>query len=76
VRWQSFFLASRETSNKAWQDNTGACAMYGAGTGIAVFTRVVPVSMVLLVFAGLGLMLHSVRQYNPQTITDDVKREG
>ncbi len=50
--------------------------MYGAGTGIAVFTRVVPVSMVLLVFAGLGLMLHSVRQYNPQTITDDVKREG
>lgn len=69
------FLASRETVIKLGRIIPAACAMFGACIAILSFTRFVPASLLLMVMAGLGLMLHTASSNTIlQTITDDDKR--
>lgn len=69
------FLASRETVIKLGRIIPAACAMFGAGLAILSFTRFIPATLLLMVMAGLGLMLHTASSNTIlQTITDDDKR--
>lgn len=69
------FLASRETVIKLGRIIPAACALFGTGLTLLAFTRFIPASIVLMVIAGLGLMLHTASSNTIlQTITDDDKR--
>lgn len=71
----ALFLASRETVIKLGRLIPAAAALFGAGLVALSFTDYFPLSLVLMVVAGLGLMLHTASSNTIlQTITDDDKR--
>jgi MFS family permease len=71
----ALFLASRETVIRLGRLIPAAAALFGSGLVILSFTGYFPLSLVLMVVAGLGLMLHTASSNTIlQTITDDDKR--
>jgi MFS family permease len=69
------FLASRENILKLGRIIPAASAVFGAGLIILSFTGYFPVSLLLMIIIGLGLMLHTASSNTIlQTITDDDKR--
>lgn len=71
----ALFLASRETVIKLGRLIPAAAALFGIGLVILSFTSYFPLSLVLMIVAGLGLMLHTASSNTIlQTITDDDKR--
>ena len=71
----ALFLASRETVIRLGRLIPAASALFGSGLIILSFTSYFPLSLVLMVVAGLGLMLHTASSNTIlQTITDDDKR--
>jgi MFS family permease len=71
----ALFLASRETVIKLGRLIPAAAGLFGIGLILLSFTRYLPLSLVLVVIAGLGLMLHTASSNTIlQTITDDDKR--
>lgn len=71
----ALFLASRETVVKLGRLIPAAAGLFGVGLILLSFTRYLPLSLVLVVTAGLGLMLHTASSNTIlQTITDDDKR--
>jgi MFS family permease len=71
----ALFLASRETVLKLGRIIPAAAILFGAGLIILSFTRNFPLSIVLMVFIGLGMMLQTAASNTVlQTITDDDMR--
>jgi MFS family permease len=71
----AIFLASRETVLKLGRIVPAAAILFGAGLIILSFSRILPLSLVLMVFIGLGIMLQTAASNTIlQTITDDDKR--
>lgn len=71
----AIFLASRETIIKLGRIIPAASAMFGAGLVVLSFTKYFPVSLLLMIIIGLGLMLQTASSNTIlQTITDDDKR--
>jgi MFS family permease len=71
----AFFLASRESVLKLGRIVPASAILFGAGLISLSFSRVFPLSLVLMVFIGLGLMLQAAASNTIiQTITDDDKR--
>jgi MFS family permease len=71
----ALFLASRETVIRLGRLIPAAAGLFGTGLILLSFTKYLPVSLVLVVIAGLGLMLHTASSNTIlQTITDDDKR--
>jgi MFS family permease len=71
----AIFLASRETLIKLGRIIPAASAMFGAGLVVLSFTKYFPVSLLLMIIIGLGLMLQTASSNTIlQTITDDDKR--
>ncbi len=71
----AFYLASRESVVKLGRLIPASTALFGIGLASLAFQRSFIVSIILLVFAGLGLMLHTAASNTIlQTITDDDKR--
>jgi MFS family permease len=71
----AIFLASRETLIKLGRIIPAASAMFGAGLVALSFTKYFPVSLLLMIIIGLGLMLQTASSNTIlQTITDDDKR--
>jgi MFS family permease len=69
------YLASRESILKLGRLIPIAAAMFGAGLVILAFSRFFILSAVVLVFTGVGMMLHTAASNTIiQTITDDDKR--
>jgi MFS family permease len=69
------YLASRETLLMLGRIIPAAAALFGAGLIILSFTGYFPLTLVLMVFIGLGMMLHAASSNTIlQTITDDDKR--
>jgi MFS family permease len=69
------YLASRESVLRLGKIIPSAASMFGAGLIIMAFIKVVPLTLLLMVFVGLGLMLHTASSNTIlQTITDDDKR--
>jgi MFS family permease len=69
------FLASRETVLKLGRIIPSAAAIFGAGLIALSMTKYFPVSLLLMIIIGLGLMLHTAASNTIlQTITDDDKR--
>jgi MFS family permease len=69
------FLASRETILKLGRIIPAASAMFGIGLIVLSVTKHFPVSILLMIIIGLGLMLHTASSNTIiQTITDDDKR--
>lgn len=71
----AIFLASRESVLKLGRIIPAAAGLFGAGLIIMSFLKVFPLTLVLMVFIGLGLMLHTASSNTIlQTITEDDKR--
>jgi len=71
----ALYLASRETLLKLGRIIPSAAALFGAGLVAVSFTRFFPLTILLMVFIGLGMMLHTASSNTIiQTITDDDKR--
>jgi MFS family permease len=71
----AIFLASRETLIRLGWLIPAAAALFGSGLVILSFTSYFPLSLFLMVIAGLGLMLHTASSNTIlQTITEDDKR--
>lgn len=71
----AIFLASRETVLKLGRIVPAATILFGAGLIFLSFSRVFPLSLVLMVFIGMGMMLQTAASNTIlQTITDDDKR--
>ena len=71
----ALFLASRETVIKLGRLIPASAALFGAGLIMMSFSRFFILSMVLMVFTGLGMMMHTAASNTIlQTITDDDKR--
>ena len=69
------YLASRESLLKLGRLIPIAAAMFGTGLVILAFSRFFTLSAVVLVFTGVGMMLHTAASNTIiQTITDDDKR--
>jgi MFS family permease len=69
------YLASKESLLKLGRLIPAACALFSIGLISIAFSRFFLLSMLLLVFTGLGMMLHSASSNTIlQTITDDDKR--
>jgi MFS family permease len=69
------YLASRETVLRLGRIIPAASGLFGAGLIIMSFLRNTPLTLILMVFIGLGLMLHTASSNTIlQTITDDDKR--
>lgn len=69
------YLASRETVIKLGRIIPIASAMFGAGLVAMAFSRHLVPALCLMIFSGLGLMLHTASSNTIlQTITDDDKR--
>jgi len=69
------FLASRETVLKLGRIIPAAAAIFGVGLIALSMTKYLPVSLLLMIIIGLGLMLHTASSNTIlQTITDDDKR--
>jgi MFS family permease len=71
----ALYLASRETVLKLGRIIPAGAALFGAGLIVLSFTRFFPLTIMLLVLIGLGMMLHTASSNTIlQTITDDDKR--
>ena len=71
----ALFLASRESLIKLGRIIPAATALFGAGLVALSFSRNFPVSLLLMVIIGVGMMLHTASSNTIlQTITDDDKR--
>jgi MFS family permease len=71
----ALFLASRETVIKLGRLIPASAALFGIGLIMMSFSRFFLVSAVLMVFIGLGMMMHTAASNTIlQTITDDDKR--
>ena len=71
----AIFLASRESVLKMGRIVPAAAILFGAGLIILSFSRNFPLSLVLMVFIGLGMMMQTAASNTIlQTITDDDKR--
>jgi MFS family permease len=71
----AIFLASRETVLKLGRIIPAAALLFGAGLIVLSFTNIFSLSMMLMVFIGLGMMLQTAASNTVlQTITDDDKR--
>jgi MFS family permease len=69
------YLASRETVLRLGKIIPAASGLFGAGLIIMSFLRNTPLTLILMVFIGLGLMLHTASSNTIlQTITEDDKR--
>ena len=69
------YLASRETLLRLGRIIPAAAALFGSGLIALSFTGFFPLTLVLMVFVGLGMMLHTAASNTIlQTITDDDKR--
>ena len=69
------YLASRETLLRLGRIIPAAAALFGSGLIALSFTGFFPLTLVLMVFIGLGMMLHTASSNTIiQTITDDDKR--
>lgn len=71
----ALFLASRESVLKLGRIVPAAAILFGTGLIILSFSRSFPLSLVLMVFIGLGMMIQTAASNTIlQTITDDDKR--
>jgi MFS family permease len=71
----AFFLASRETVLKLGRIVPAAVIIFGTGLVILSFSRIFILSLIIMVFVGMGLMLQAAASNTIlQTITDDDKR--
>ena len=71
----AIFLASRETLIKLGRLIPAAAGLFGMGLVTLSFSANFPVSLLLMIIIGLGLMLHTASSNTIlQTITDDDKR--
>ena len=71
----ALFLASRETVLKLGRIIPAATILFGTGLIVLSFSRIFALSMILMMFIGLGMMLQSAASNTVlQTITDDDKR--
>ncbi len=69
------YLASRESLIKLGRLIPAAAALFGTGLIIMSFLKIFPVTLILMVIVGLGMMLHTASSNTIiQTITDDNKR--
>jgi MFS family permease len=71
----ALFLASRESVLKLGRIVPAATILFGVGLIVLSFSRIFPLSLVLMVFIGLGMMMQTAASNTIlQTITDDDKR--
>ncbi len=71
----ALFLASRESVIRLGRLIPAAAALFGSGLIVLSFVTHFVVSVILMVFIGLGMMLHTAASNTIlQTITDDDKR--
>ena len=71
----AIFLASRETVLKLGRIVPAAVIVFGTGLVILSFSRIFALSLLVMVFVGMGLMLQAASSNTIlQTITDDDKR--
>jgi MFS family permease len=71
----ALYLASRESLIKLGRIIPAATGLFGAGLVALSFSRYFPVSLLLMVIIGVGMMLHTASSNTIiQTITDDDKR--
>ena len=71
----AIYLASRESILKLGRIIPAAAGLFGAGLIILSFVKIFPVTLLLMVMIGLGVMLHTASSNTIlQTITDDDKR--
>jgi len=71
----AIFLASRESVLKLGRIIPAAAGLFGAGLIILSFIKVYPITLILMVLIGLGMMLHTASSNTIlQTITEDDKR--
>jgi MFS family permease len=71
----ALFLASRKSVLKLGRIVPASAILFGAGLLALSFSRIFPVSIVLMVFIGLGMMMQTAASNTIlQTITDDDKR--
>ena len=71
----ALYLASRESVLQLGRIVPAATILFGAGLIFLSFSRIFPLSLVLMVFIGLGMMLQTAASNTIiQTITDDDKR--
>jgi MFS family permease len=71
----ALFLASRETVLKMGRIVPAAAFLFGSSLVVLSFTRIFSVSLLLMVFLGMGLMMQNAASNTIlQTITDDDKR--
>ncbi len=71
----AMFLASRATVLKLGRIIPAAAILFGTGLIVLSFTRIFSLSMIMMVFIGLGMMLQTASSNTVlQTITDDDKR--
>jgi MFS family permease len=71
----ALFLASRESLIKLGRIIPAATGLFGAGLVALSFSKYFPVSLVLMIIIGVGMMLHTASSNTIlQTVTDDDKR--
>jgi MFS family permease len=71
----ALYLASRETALKLGRIVPAATILFGTGLIVLSFSRLFPISLLLMVFVGMGLMLQTASSNTIlQTITEDDKR--
>ena len=71
----AIFLASRESVLKLGRIIPAAAGLFGAGLIIMSFIKVYPITLILMVLIGLGMMMHTAASNTIlQTITEDDKR--
>jgi MFS family permease len=71
----ALFLASRESVLKLGRIVPASAFLFGMGLVILSFTRIFSLSLLLMVFIGLGMMMQTAASNTIlQTITDDDKR--
>jgi MFS family permease len=71
----ALFLASRRSVLKLGRIVPASAMLFGAGLLGLSFSRIFPVSLILMIFIGLGMMMQTAASNTIlQTITDDDKR--
>jgi MFS family permease len=71
----ALFLASRESVLKLGRVVPASAMLFGVGLIALSFSRIFPLSLVLMIFIGLGMMMQTAASNTIlQTITDDDKR--
>lgn len=71
----ALFLASRETVLKLGRIIPAAVILFGTGLVVLSFSRIFSLSLLVMIFVGMGLMLQAASSNTIlQTITDDDKR--